>query len=158
MPLQLFREPHPPRSKSTVLTVFRMRIGSALRRLTTPSPLVRVNSPYFWMYMHLHKVKFNISGSDCDFIGAQGVPDMMFAHCSTVDQIPEKMVCVANGELIITAVRVLFFLNSSPAHSSLLVTWANWDNSLIVRSTAYDSPPIRLHSHPLNRVGILHHQ
>lgn len=46
MPLQLFREPHPPRSKSPVLTTFRMRIGFALRRFTTNSPLVKVGEKF----------------------------------------------------------------------------------------------------------------
>ena len=46
MPLQLFREPHPTRSKSPVLTTFRMRIGFALRRFTTNSPLVKVGKSF----------------------------------------------------------------------------------------------------------------
>ena len=154
MPLQLFREPHPARCKSAVLTTFRIRIGSALKRIITTSPLVKVTNPFFWMNVYQHRVKLSVSSSDCDFIGTQGSPELIHAHSATVlDRIPERIVCIGNGELIITQMRVSFFQNSAPAHSSLLITWGHWDNSLVVYSTATtETTIVRLHPHPLNRV------
>ena len=154
MPLQLFREPHPARCKSAVLTTFRVRIGSALKRIITNSPLVKVTNPFFWMNVCVHRARLSSSGADCDFIGTQGTPELVFAHMATVqDRIPEKMVCIGNGELIITHLWVSFFQSSAPAHSSLLVTWGHWDNALVVYSTATtEKIVVRLHPHPLNRV------
>ena len=153
MPLLLFREPHPPRAKTTVLTMFRMRFGSIKKRFTATSPLAKVTNPEIWMHILPHKVKFSISNSDCDFIGAQGSTDLVFPHISVVDHIPEKIVCIGNSELILTDIHALFYVNSSPAHSSLLVTWGMWDNSLIVRSLSHESAFITLHPHPLNWVS-----
>ena len=48
-----------------------------------------------------------------------------------------------------------FFLASSQTHSSLLVTWGNWDNSVAVRSVGFESASVRLHHHPLNKVKCL---
>lgn len=152
MPLLLFREPHPARSKNSVLTTFRMRIGIALKRFTTSSPLARVSNPHLWNSISIQKVRITISPADCDFIGCQGQPDMVFSHSSTVDRVPEKIACIGNGEILVTGLRSVFFQNTSPAHSSLLVLWGTWDNSLIVRSTSHDSASLRLHLHSLNRV------
>ena len=78
----------------------------------------------------------------------------MYSHSSVVDKdkTPEKIVCIGSGELIVTGKKASFFQNSSPAHSSLLVTWDTWDNSLVVRSVASETTELRLHPHPLNRV------
>lgn len=156
MPLQLFREPHPPRSKNSMLTSFRIRIGSALRWLSTSPPIRRVPNPYLWMHISLHKAKIPISSSECDFIGSPGSPDLMYSQNLAVERLPEKIVCIGSGELIITGLYTSYFPSSSPAHSSLLVTWGSWDNSLVVRSIASDTAAIRLHPHPLNRVGPHH--
>ena len=97
-----------------------------------------------------------MSGSECDFIGTPGTPDLVYCHEQSVDRVPEKIVVIGNAELIVTGIQSSYFQNSSPAHSSLLVRWGTWDNSLVVRSTANETTVIRLHSHPLNRVGLLH--
>ena len=158
MPLQLFREPHAPRTKSAVLTAFRMRLGTALKRFTSTSPLVRVNSQYFWMNISVHRVKTNISSSDCDFIGAPGAPDMLISHMSEIDnRSPERLVCIGGGELVVIGQKVLFVQSSSPVYSSLLVQWGTWDNSILVRSTVSETVVVRLLSHPLNRVSACGH-
>ena len=154
MPLQLFRDPHPTRSKNSMLTSFRIRIGSALRWLSATPPLLKVTSPLFWMHISVLKARFALSGSECDFIGTPGSPDLLFSHEQSVDRVPEKIVVVGSGEVIVTGMQTSYFQSSSPAHSSLLVTWGTWDNSLVVRSTAGDATVIRLHPHPLNRVGL----
>lgn len=155
MPLQLFREPHPQRTKGAVLTSFRMRLGTALKRFTSTSPFVRVSSQYFWMNISVHRVKTNISSSDCDFIGAQGLPDMLISHMSEVDnRSPERLIRISGGELIVIDQKVLFVHSSSPVSASLLVQWGTWDNSIIVRSTANETDVVRLLSHPLNRVSV----
>ena len=112
-----------------------------------------MTSPYFWRYIFLHRVKLGTSSSDCDFLGSPSPPDLLPVHSAMVDRTPEKMVCIGNGELVLTELNASFFQNSSPAHSSLLLTWGMWDNSLTVRSTTQETTYIRLHSHPLNRVG-----
>lgn len=152
MPLQLFREPHAPRTKSAVLTNFRMRLGNVLRRFTITSPMIKVTSAMFWSNITLHRAKIGSSSLDNDFIGAQTKPEPVYSHLAMVDKTPEKMVYIGNGELIITEMRSLFFLSTSPSSSSLLVLWGTWDNSLIVRSAVNDTTSLRLHSHPFNKV------
>ena len=152
MPLQLFREPHAPRTKNTVLTNFRMRLGNVLKRFTTTSPMIKITSSAFLSNITLHRARIGGSSSDNDFIGAQVKPDLVFSYVSSVDRTPEKLVYIGNGELIVTEMRSLFFLSTSPSSSSLMVIWGTWDNSLIVRSTVNDSTTLRLHSHPFNKV------
>ena len=158
MPLQLFRDPHATRSKNSILTSFRIRIGSALRWLSTTPPLLKTSSPFFWMFISLIKVRIPLSGSECDFIGTPGTPDLLFAHEQSIERVPERIVVISNTELIVTGLQSSYFQSSSPTHSSLLVTWGTWDNSLVVRSTASETTVIRLHSHPLNRVGPLNNE
>ena len=153
MPLQLFREPHPPRTKTTVLTMFRMRIGSALKRFTTSSPFAKLYNPYIWNAISIHRFRFAVPNNECDFIGSQG-REILFADSTQVDRTPEKIVSFGNGEVVLTELQALFFQNTSPAHSSLLVTWAKWDNSLTVRSMLVEPAVVRLHPHPLNRVCV----
>lgn len=153
MPLQLFREPHARRTKNAVLTNFRMRLGNVLKRFTTTSSAIKVTSSAFWSNITLHRAKLSSSSFDNDFIGVQGKPELIFSHVASVDRTPEKMVYIGNGELIITEMRSLFFLSTSPSSSSLLVLWGTWDNSLIVRSVANESMSLRLHSHPFNKVS-----
>ena len=117
----------------------------------------QVTSPYFWRHIFLHRVKLVTSSSDCDFLGNPNPPDLVPVHSAMIDRTPEKMVCIGNGELVLTELNASFFQNSSPAHSSLLLTWGTWDNSLTVRSTMQETTYIRLHSHPLNRVGCKPH-
>lgn len=153
MPLQLFRDPHPTRSKNSILTSFRIRLGSALRWLSANPPLLKVTSPHIWIHISILKARIPLSGSECDFIGIPGTPDLLYSHEQSVDRVPEKIAVIGNAELIVTGMQSSYFQSSSPAHSSLLVTWGNWDNSLVVRSIANETAVIRLHSHPLNRVG-----
>lgn len=155
MPLQLYRDPHPTRSKNSILTSFRIRIGSALRWLSAPPPVQRTPSPYFWMHLSAVKAKIPLSGSGCDFIGTPGSPDLVFAQDQLIDRVPEKIVVVGGAELIVTGLQTAFFPSSSPSHAGLLVVWGTWDNSLVVRSTACETTALRLHSHPLNRVSPL---
>lgn len=75
MPLQLFREPHLPRSKSPVLTTFRMRIGYALRRFTSTSSLSKVSGseelpsphrqklPLLYLHISIHACGVNVNTS-----------------------------------------------------------------------------------------------
>ena len=152
MPAQLFKEPHPQRTKtSAVLTTFRMRLGNVLKRLTSVSPLLKISNPLFWMKVSQHKVRIGTSSQDCDFIGAPGNPEVICAHGAKHERTPENLVYIGNRELIITGMKALFVPSSSPASSSLLMVWENWDNSLIVLSTAHEAI-IRLHSHPFNKV------
>lgn len=153
MPAQLFREPHPQRTKtSPVLTNFRMRLGNVLKRLTSTSPLLKITSPFFWTKVILHKIRISTSSQDCDFIGSPGTPDLIYAHGARHDRIPENLVYIGNRELMITGKDTHFVPNTSPAHSSLLLKWENWDNSLIVQSITHDTF-IKLHSHPFNKVS-----
>ena len=154
MPLQLFKDPHPPRSKNSILTSFRIRIGSALRWLSASPPVLRPTSPYFLMCISMLKVRTPLSGSECDFIGSPGSPDLLVSHEQTVDRVPEKIVVVGGSELVVTGLQSSYYQSSSPTHASLLVVWGTWDNLLVVRSTSCDAACLRLHSHPLNRVTV----
>ena len=158
MPLQLFKDAHAPRSKNSILTSFRIRIGSALRWLSAVPPTQRTPSPHFWMHISPVKARIPLSGSECDFIGTPGSPDLLFSHEQGLERVPEKIVVVGGSELIVTGLQTSYFQSSSPAHASLLVVWGTWDNSLVVRSTACESSAVRLHSHPLNRVSLSHFQ
>ncbi|CAI8030834.1 Lysosomal-trafficking regulator [Geodia barretti] len=152
MPLQLFRDPHPPRSKNSILTSFRIRIGSALRWLSAAPPTQRTPSLYFWMHVSSVKARIPLSGSECDFIGTPGSPDLVFAHDQSLERVPERISVVGGGELIVTGLQTAYFPSSSPATAGVLVVWGTWDNSLVLRSTACESTAVRLHSHPLNKV------
>ena len=152
MPAQLFREPHQQRTKtSPVLTTFRMRLGNALKRLTSTSPLFKITSPLFWTKVSLLKARISTSSQECDFVGAPGAPDLICAYSARHDRIPENLVSIGNRELIITGTKARFVQNTSPASSSLLMRWGNWDNSLTVQSTILEAV-IHLHSHPFNKV------
>lgn len=155
MPLQLFKDPHPPRSKNSILTSFRIRIGSALRWLSTVPPIQRTPSIYFWIHVSSVKARIPLSGSECDFIGMPGMPDLVFAHVQILERVPERIVMVGGAELIVTGLQTVYFPSTSPATAGLLVVWGTWDNSLVLRSTASDTTAIRLHSHPLNKVNSL---
>ena len=156
MPAQLFREQHPQRTNtSPVLTTFRMRLGNALKRLAFISPY-KITNTLFWNNVSLHKVRISTSSHDCDFVGTSGSLGLICGHSSRHDRIPERMVCTGNRELVITGKKALFVQNTSPAHSSLLLAWDNWDNSLLVQSTLYDII-LPLHSHPFNNVSPFHH-
>lgn len=159
MPQQLFREyNHPNRTKSAVLTSFRMRLGTVLKKLTSNSPNVKITNPYFWIYMAVHRAKTTFSLSDCDFIGAQGSPDMQLSHLAEVDcnRSPEKLVYMGGGELVVKGQKVLFIPSSSPSNSTLLIQWGVWDNSILVRTIANDGMVVRLPSHPFNKVNSYH--
>ncbi len=160
MPQQLFRDYyHPNRTKSGVLTSFRMRLGTVLKKLTSNSPYVKITSQYFWMYLLVHRAKITFYSSDCDFIGAQGgTPDMQLSHLAMIecDKSPEKLVYIGGGELVVKGQQVLFIPSSSPSNSTLLIQWGVWDNSILVRTMASDGMVIRLPSHPFNKVTTMH--
>ena len=60
--------------------------------------------------------------------------------------------CLSSGELVVMERETNFFLASSQTHGSLLVTWGNWDNTVVVQSVGFESGSVRLHHHPLNKV------
>ena len=155
MPLQLFKEPHQPRSKSTVLTAFRIRVGTALRRLTSSSSgLMRYGNPYVWLYVQLLRQKDPRSTCSCEleFIGNDNPPTPTLYNKLETRWTPERLLCISSGELLVMERETNFFLASSQTHSSLLVTWGNWDNSVAVRSVGFENGSIKLHHHPLNKV------
>ena len=152
MPAQLFKEPHPQRTKtSPVLTTFRMRLGNALKRLTSTSSISKITNPLFWLHVSMHRVRIGTSVQDYDFIGEPGSPDLIYAYGAKHDKIPENIICVGSRELLVTGKKAHFVHNTSPAHCSILMLWNNWDNSLIVLSTGHEGG-IRLHSQPFNEV------
>ena len=153
MPAQLFREAHPPKAKTAapVLTMFRMRLGNALRRFTSTSSLAKVSSPAFWSKVSLHKARIATSDHDCDFVGAPGTPELIYAHTIKLERTPETLTCVGHREVVLTGKKERYVQNTSPAHSSLLLAWGNWDNSLMVQSTVHEAV-LRLNTHPFNKV------
>lgn len=153
MPAQLFKEPHTQRTKtSPVLTSFRMRLGNVIKRLTATSQISKISNPFFWMHVSMHKVRVGTSSQDCDFIGGPGSPDLIYAYGARHNKIPENIICVGNRELFVTGKKAHFVQNTSPAHSSVLMVWSNWDNSLIVLATGHEGV-IRLHAQPFNDVS-----
>ena len=156
MPQQLFKDPHMSRKKTTVLTAFRIRIESALRRVTS---LGQLNQPLWksnpYISHHLQQLKSRSSGNS-EFIGYAELPGHMAACKLPTHYCPERIVTVGNGELVITELNTCFSPSASMSHSGLLVTWGHWDNALVVRSlSAGVDASIRLYHPLLNRVCVL---
>ena len=155
MPLQLFKDAHPARTKMTIVTAFRMRVGTALRRFTSySSGGLRYSNPYIWLYIQLLRQKDPRSALSCEieFIGLPGHPTPALYNKLDTRWTPERLLCVSSGELLVMERDINFFQASSQTHASLLVTWGNWDNTVAVRSVGFDSGSVRLHHHPLNKV------
>ena len=150
MPQQLFNEPHPLRSKPTVRTTLLIRFGSAIKKLTSLSSTIKLTNPYVQQYLKMVKPKVNV---DCEFIGKVDPLIHKAVHTINVTISPERIVPLQSGELTVTEFQTAFFPSSSQTHSSLLVTWGHWDNTLVVRPAFVDAPPIRLHHPMLNKVG-----
>ena len=104
------------------------------------------------MYLQLLRQKDPKSIYDLEFIGHNGAPPPAMYSKVVARWTPEKLVCLSPGDLVVMEREASFFLASSQTHASLLVTWGNWDNSVIVRSIGPESRSIRLHHHPLNKV------
>uniref|UniRef100_A0A1X7VEE8 Uncharacterized protein n=2 Tax=Amphimedon queenslandica TaxID=400682 RepID=A0A1X7VEE8_AMPQE len=153
MPLQLFKEPHPHRSKTTVRTTLLIRFGSILKRLTSSSSApLKINNSIISHSMKLIKPKVSL---DCVFIGQ---PDPPFSHrpivTTTVPLSPERLTCLWNGEVAITDQDAAFFPSPSGTYNSLFISWGHWDNAILIRSVGISdhSITIKLHNSPLNRV------
>ncbi len=154
MPAQLFKEPHPPRTKMTpVLTTFRMRLGNVLKRLTSTSQISKITSPLFWKHVNLNKARNQMSSQDCDFIGAPGTPDVIAIYNCRIEKAPEKIICLGNREFLVMGRRANFVQNTSPSHSSILMVWGNWDNSLSIFSVTHERT-IGLHAQPFNNASV----
>ncbi len=151
MPLQLFKEPHPPRSKSTVRTTLLIRFGYAIKKLTfSMSTQLKIVNPIVRYYMKVLRPK--ISG-DFEFIGKNQAPPHKRVHSMYAGCSPERIVCMITGEIAVTGLDSAFFPSSSQTHHGLLVTWGHWDNSLVVRSVGAEPSTLKLHHPPLNRVS-----
>lgn len=151
MPLQLFKDHHQPRSKSTVITAFRIRIGTALKRLTSSSSSIKLINPYVWKNVQLLKQKDPKSLYNLEFIGRSGAPPPAPYNMMDTLSTPERLVWLSGGEIVVMAQATNFFPASTQTQSSMLVTWDNWDNTVIVRSVGSESGCVRLHHHPLNK-------
>ncbi len=152
MPLQLFKEPHPPRSKSTVRTTLLIRFGFAIKKLTSSmSNQLKITNPIVRYYMKLLRPK--ISG-DYEFIGKNQSPPHKLISNLEAGCSPERIACLLNGDIAVTGLDAAFFPSSSQTHNGLLVTWGHWDNSMIVRSVGPEPSTLKLHHPPLNRVSL----
>lgn len=153
MPLQLFKESHPPRSKSTVRTTLLIRFGSIFKRLTSSSSApLKINNSIVSSNMKLIKPKVS---NNCVFIGQ---PDPPFSHrpivTTPVPLSPERLTCLWNGEVAITDQDASFFPSPSSTYNSLLVSWGHWDNAVLIRSvTSEYGHTVKLSNSPLNRVS-----
>ena len=156
MPLQLFREPHPPRDKASVLTLsaIKNRILEPLKRFAGPSmPPIRATSQHFWMNIDIHKTRPTHSMSECDFLGEPFGPDLNHTYLVPLDTTPERIVYMGSGEVVVTKLKACFFPSSSPSYASILVTWGLWDNSLLAYSAAHEHSTLRLHPHLMDTVS-----
>lgn len=155
MPLQLFKDSHPPRSKTTVRTTLLIRFGFAIKKLTSSmSHQLKIVNPIIRYYMKVYRPK--ISGEN-EFIGKSQSPPHKKGSIIPTGCTPERIACIMSGEIAVTGFDAAFFPSSSQAHNSLLVTWGHWDNSLVVRSVGAEPSTLKLHHPPLNRVrgGVL---
>ena len=158
MPLQLFKEPHPHRSKTTVRTTLLIRFGSILKRLTSSSSApLKIHNSMISHSMKLIKPKVSL---DCIFIGQ---PDPPFSHrpivTTPVSLSPERLTCLWNSEVAITDQDAAFFPSPSGTYNNLLISWGHWDNAILIRSVGINdhTTTIKLHNSPLNRVSPLIH-
>lgn len=152
MPLQLFKDSHPPRSKSTVRTTLLIRFGFALKKLTSTSNQLKMINPYVKYYLRIIRPKVNV---DCEFIGKHQPPSHKCASTLGTSCSPERITCLLNGsgDLAVTEFQAAFFPSSSVTHSSLLVTWGHWDNTMVIRSVCSEPSTLKLHHPPLNRIS-----
>lgn len=156
MPLQLFREPHPPRDKASVLTLsaLKNRFIPVLKLLAgTSSPLTRTTAQHFLMNIDVHKTRPNHSLSECDYLGERHGPDLNCTYSANLDAVPQRIVYMGNGEVVVTKLKACFISSSSSSHASILVTWGFWDNSLLVYSAAHEHNTLRLHPHLMDTVN-----
>ena len=150
MPQQLFRDPHPLRSKSTVRTTLLIRFGTVIKRLTSfSSAPLKVSNPYILNHMQTVRPKIY---TDSVFIGKPGYPVHRPGHTVNTTISPEKLACLWNGEVAVTELKACLFPSASQMYNNLLVTWGHWDNALVIRVVGMESSTIRLHHQPLNKV------
>ena len=152
MPLQLFKEPHPARSKSTVRTTLLIRFGTMLKRLTSSlSGPLKITNPQIVHCIKIIRPKVNI---DCEFIG-KGDSSILHRpiYTTSVSCSPERLVCLWNGEVAVTSLNASFFPSASQTYNSLLVTWGHWDNTLVVHLVGMEPTTIKLHHSSLNKVS-----
>lgn len=155
MPLQLFHEPHPPRSKSTVRTTLLIRFGYALKKLTSSmSNQLKIIDPIVRFYMRVLKPK--VFG-DYEFIGKSQSPPHKVSCVQSAGCTPERIACMVNGEIAVTGLNATFFPTSSANQHNLLVTCGHWDNTIVVRSVGAEPSTLKLLHPPLNRVRFQRH-
>lgn len=157
MPLQLFREPHPPRDKASVLTLSAIKnrfLEPVLKRFTgSTTPLTRATAQHFLMNIDIHKTRPTHSMSECDFLGEPHGPDLNHTYHSSLDSTPDRIVYMGSGEVVVTKPKTCFIPSSSPSYASILITWGFWDNSLLVYSSAHERDTLRLHPHLMDTVS-----
>lgn len=154
MPLQLFREPHPPRDKASVLTLLNLFIEPVLKRFAGATmPLIRATAQHFLMNIDVHRTRPFHSMSECDFLGEPHGPDLNHTYLSSLNSTPERIVYMGSGEVVVTKSKACFVPSSSPSYASILVTWGFWDNSLLVYSSAHEHDALRLHPHVMDTVN-----
>ena len=151
MPLQLFKDTHPARSKQTIRTTLLIRFGfAAIKKLTSStSHQLKIVNPIILHYMKILRLK--VSG-DFEFIGKNQSSPHEVKNISSLRFSPEKIACTMTGEVVVTELNAAFFPNTSQTHCSLLATWGHWDNTLEVLSVGSEQMMVKLHHPPLDRV------
>ena len=151
MPRQLFKEPHPARNKMTVFTTFRIRIGTVLKRLTTDSVFDKLENHYIPLYITSCKPRLK-QPSMC-FIGEAGRRNLEVMFIELVERYPSSLLYLSESEgIIIVGASTAFFPMATGPHSSLLLLWSLWDNSVDVKS--FNGMEIKLHHSLIDKASI----
>ena len=154
MPLQLFKDPHPARHRTTVLREFMLKIGSLLRKIQESESLFK-NMTSILISRHMLVCRPRLSQQGQDFIGSDEGAEPVCVYQEEVEFNHPNIFYLSGGEerVALLTPRAAFVQASSRTYQSVVVTWGNWDNA--VHILAFDGTVCKLYPPALDRVGVV---
>jgi hypothetical protein len=151
MPLQLFKDPHPARHRTTVLREFMLKIGSLLRKIQESESLFK-NMTSILISRHMLVCRPRLSQQGQDFIGSDEGAEPVCVYQEEVEFNHPNIFYLSGGEerVALLTPRAAFIQASSRTYQSVVVTWGNWDNA--VHILAFDGTVCKLYPPALDRL------
>lgn len=152
MPIQLFKDPHPARHRTTALREFIWRVGSLLRRMQEQeSPFSNLNNPHVARALVVYRLKLSQGGQD--FIGSQGGAEPMCVYTDETHYHHARLYYLGSGEerLALCCPKSAFIPAAAHTSQSMVATWGNWDAAVHV--LAFSGGVTKLDTPALDQVG-----
>ena len=133
MPLQLFKDPHPARHRTTALREFIWRVGSLLRRMQEQeSPFSSLLNPHVSRMLAVWRSKLSQGGQD--FIGSPGGAEPMCVYTEESEFHHSCLYYLGSGEerLALCCPKSVFIPAAGHTSQSVVAKWGNWDGAVHV--------------------------